>query len=217
MLLNIEYIYLIKRSKKAKYIRLKVNGKGNIELIIPKRVTLKEGIKFLESKREWLKLKVEKSKKQKQQFRYLGMEISLEHREQLKDNSVSMKLEGNKLLLQSAGQSIKDERELFENWLQKRAEEYIPKRVKELSTKYGFTWKSVKIKKLTSRWGSCSSKRNLSFNYKLMYFNAKIIDYVIFHELCHLVEMNHSQKFWHLVKSYVPNHRALRKQLNFTS
>jgi hypothetical protein len=63
------------------------------------------------------------------------------------------------------------------------------------------------------RWGSCSKKGNLNFNYKIALLPQRHSDYVIVHELCHLREFNHSKKFWDLVEQAVPNHRALRTEL----
>lgn len=71
----------------------------------------------------------------------------------------------------------------------------------------------IKIKKMKSRWGSCSRKKNLNFNAKLIYLPDDLIDYVIVHELCHLIEFNHSRSFWNLVAQTVPDHRKMRAEL----
>ncbi|MDX1700374.1 MAG: M48 family metallopeptidase, partial [Melioribacteraceae bacterium] len=84
----------------------------------------------------------------------------------------------------------------------------------EFSNRYNLEYNSIKIKNLKSRWGSCSSKKNLSFNLKLMYFNHKVIDYVIIHELCHLKIMNHSREFWNLVESIIPDYKERKSELN---
>ena len=78
---------------------------------------------------------------------------------------------------------------------------------------YGVSIRKVFIKNLTSRWGSCSQKGNLNFNYKLLFLPAEIADYIIVHEVCHLLEFNHSKKFWDHVAKTVPNHTALRCRL----
>jgi predicted metal-dependent hydrolase len=106
------------------------------------------------------------------------------------------------------------EEDLFTAWVRQRAEEYIPKKVEEFALKLGFKYNSVKIKKLSAQWGSCSFDKNLSFNLKLMYFNRKVIDYVIIHELCHLKIMDHSKRFWNLVEKVMPDYNKYRLQLN---
>ncbi|MBP6884352.1 MAG: M48 family metallopeptidase [Candidatus Pacebacteria bacterium] len=72
---------------------------------------------------------------------------------------------------------------------------------------------TIRIGNQKSRWGSCSKKGNLNFNYKVIYLPKEVLDYVIVHELCHLVHLNHSRAFWSLVESQIPNWSALRKEL----
>jgi len=73
--------------------------------------------------------------------------------------------------------------------------------------------KDIKIKKMKTRWGSCSKKKNLNFNAWLIDLPDYLIDYVVVHELCHLIEFNHSRAFWSLVSQTMPDHRSLRVQL----
>ncbi|MFA6252919.1 MAG: M48 family metallopeptidase [Patescibacteria group bacterium] len=73
--------------------------------------------------------------------------------------------------------------------------------------------KKISVRNQKSRWGSCSSKGNLNFNYRLCLLPSELADYIIVHELCHLQEMNHSQHFWLLVAQTQPNYRLLKKQL----
>lgn len=78
---------------------------------------------------------------------------------------------------------------------------------------YQFKWGKVTIRNQKTRWGSCSKKGNINFNYKIALLPAHISDYIIVHELCHLKEFNHSQNFWNLVAQTVPNHREVRNEL----
>jgi predicted metal-dependent hydrolase len=78
---------------------------------------------------------------------------------------------------------------------------------------YNFIYNDVRIKSHVTRWGSCSSKGNLNFNYKIALLPPELSDYIIVHELCHLGEFNHSQQFWDLVAKQIPNHIELRNKL----
>ena len=86
-------------------------------------------------------------------------------------------------------------------------------RIRHFNTVYQFELGKVFIKNHKSRWGSCSEKGNLNFNYKIIFLPAEFADYIIVHELCHLGELNHSPRFWDLVARTVPDHRSVRRRL----
>jgi len=78
---------------------------------------------------------------------------------------------------------------------------------------YGFKFNKIAIKNQKTRWGSCSRKGNLNFNYKIALLPERLADYIIVHELCHLKEFNHSPNFWNLVAEVEPDYLEIRKQL----
>ncbi|MFA6608682.1 MAG: SprT family zinc-dependent metalloprotease [Candidatus Paceibacterota bacterium] len=86
-------------------------------------------------------------------------------------------------------------------------------RLEHFNQFYNLSWKNISIKNTKSRWGSCSKKGNLNFNYKIALLPPHLADYIVVHELCHLGELNHSQNFWNLVSKTLPHHKELRRQL----
>jgi predicted metal-dependent hydrolase len=86
-------------------------------------------------------------------------------------------------------------------------------RLAHFNSFYNFSYNTVSIKAQKTRWGSCSRKKNLNFNYKIALLPLHLTDYIIVHELCHLAQMNHSAKFWTLVAQTIPDHTARRKEL----
>ena len=90
---------------------------------------------------------------------------------------------------------------------------FVESRLQYFNQVYQQKWGKVSIRDTQTRWGSCSKKRNLNFSYKLVLLPNALSDYVIVHELCHLIAFNHSKKFWDLVAITIPNWQQLRKQL----
>jgi predicted metal-dependent hydrolase len=86
-------------------------------------------------------------------------------------------------------------------------------KVKEFNKIYNFKYNKITIRNQTTRWGSCSKKGNLNFNYKIALLSEELADYLVVHEICHLGEFNHSKKFWTLVAKTISNYLILRKQL----
>jgi len=97
--------------------------------------------------------------------------------------------------------------------LSRRALERIRRRLTEYAPKIGVQFGRVTIRDQKSRWGSCSARHNLNFNWKLIMAPPEALDYVVIHELCHLIEFNHSARFWGLVKAQMPEYEAWKKWL----
>ena len=95
--------------------------------------------------------------------------------------------------------------------LRGKAESFLPRRVAELAKMFGFTYKSVQVKQLKRRWGSCNSKKELVFNLNLMSLDSLHIDYVILHELTHTIHMNHGEEFWSHLESVFPGCKKVAK------
>ncbi|MDE7257941.1 MAG: M48 family metallopeptidase [Lachnospiraceae bacterium] len=93
------------------------------------------------------------------------------------------------------------------------AKEYFPKRVAHFHQFTDGSYNRITIRDQKTRWGSCSARGTLSFNWRLMLAPPAILDYVVVHELCHLTHMNHSAAFWQKVESVYPDYRTARKWL----
>lgn len=85
------------------------------------------------------------------------------------------------------------------------------KKVVKWNKYFGFEFSEIKVKFHKTKWGSCSAKGNLNFNYKIIFLPEELQDYIVVHELCHLQEMNHSSKFWDLVGSIMPDYKKRKR------
>lgn len=107
---------------------------------------------------------------------------------------------------------LKDNRE---EYLKRKNEalKFSYERISHYNKIYNFNFNRICVKNQKTRWGSCSKKGNLNFNYKIVLLPIEMADYIIIHELCHLKELNHSPKFWNLVAKAAPNYLEIRKEL----
>jgi len=95
----------------------------------------------------------------------------------------------------------------------KDALQLVAARIEYFNRFYGCEYNRISIRNQKSRWGSCSINRNLNFNYKIALLPEEYRDYIIVHELCHLREFNHSERFWDLVSKTIPDYKRLRKEV----
>jgi len=100
----------------------------------------------------------------------------------------------------------------YQKW-KESARFLVFKKVEDFNRIYGFTYNRIFIRNQKTRWGSCSSNKNLGYNYKIIFLPEPCADYLIVHELCHLGEFNHSSRFWELVAHTVPDYKEKRKLL----
>lgn len=105
----------------------------------------------------------------------------------------------------------------YDDFYKQFSSEYLIPRVEYFSNKMDLKFSAIKFRKMKSRWGSCSSQRVITLNSELIKVKKELIDYVIVHELAHLVHMNHSKEFHLLVESYLPSSKTLRTELKGTS
>lgn len=94
-----------------------------------------------------------------------------------------------------------------------RAKRIFPERTAYFAKRMGVDYGRITIREQKTRWGSCSSKGNLNFNWKLVLLDPELLDYVVVHELAHRREMNHSKNFWKIVEAELPDYRERRRRL----
>ncbi|HPY42140.1 MAG TPA: SprT family zinc-dependent metalloprotease, partial [Thiolinea sp.] len=102
---------------------------------------------------------------------------------------------------------------VLQTWLKQYAKLYLPALLSQLATETGLSYQQCSIKNQQTRWGSCSSQGRINLNAKLLFLPAMWVRYVLIHELCHTRELNHSPRFWALVKQFEPNYPAIQRAM----
>ncbi|MCJ7552575.1 MAG: M48 family metallopeptidase [Ignavibacteriaceae bacterium] len=206
-----QFAYKLRLSRRAKNIQLQINQEGELQLVLPYRYRTIDHNSFIRSKTDWI-LKHLRNKQTKD-FLYFGNKIIIKPNYDLFEVKTQYHFKNDILSINISSDENPSLKLIYQNWLYERAVEYIPSRAMELAKTYSFNPKRISIRRQKTRWGSCSKSGVISINYKLMMLRKDLIDYVIIHELCHLIELNHSKKFWNLVKDIMPDYIELRKGL----
>lgn len=128
---------------------------------------------------------------------------------------IHVQRQGEDVMLEGPVESLHDAaaRTAIRGWLQALARTELEQRTQRWASTLGLQYRTIRLKDQKTRWGSCSSKGNLNFNWRLIMAPPDVMDYIVIHELCHLREMNHSTRFWSLVQAACPTYRQSRTWL----
>ncbi|GAB6158391.1 SprT family zinc-dependent metalloprotease [Desulfotomaculum varum] len=214
--------YRLKRSSRAGRVYLKIRPEEGLEVVVPARYPLAHLPSLIKSRQTWILQKLALMSQragqmkanrlaERQEVRLLGQYYRLVT--VFQEGPPAVELVGDKIIVMLP-QNLQDKlTQVLENWLRQQARVIIMERVELAVKKMNITYNQVFIKDQKTRWGSCSNRGNLNFNYRLVMAPLPVIDYIVVHELAHLVEMNHSKKFWALVENVCPDYRTHRQWL----
>lgn len=210
----------IRRSRIARNIRLRVDQRGNLGISLPLRAPLFLAKQLLESSRADIRQNLQTISKSRTVLRH-GDLIGKTHKLVIiKGDVQKSRIIGTTLEIalpeNAAIESPEVQRYIRTaalKALRTQAKAYLTRRLHQLATTYGFSYKKLRFTNAGTRWGSCSSTGTISLNIWLMQLPFELIDYVLVHELCHTKQMNHSSNFWALVETIAPNYKILRRSL----
>lgn len=185
-----------------------------LEVVLPVGIPTEKGIEFVQEKRDWISRHIKFLLPEHITYRFLGKTYEMMHTHDREDQRHSVQFDDTHVHISSPFNNTTPAYDIFHMYLQRRGKLFLPERCMQLAEQTGLKPVRITIRGQKSRWGSCSRRRSISLNYKLMQFRPEMIDYVILHELCHLQEMNHSPRFWNLVKQFVPHYKKIDKELN---
>ncbi len=218
---QLNFPYQIKRTSRKGSVAIQIRD-GQVRLLAPHRVPLRDLEAFLRSRAPWIHAQLQRPEANSRpnhqldagdSLLLLGQQHRIRHSTAEQPGIVHRKGE---LLLElpaayQAGEKASQYRlHLMLDWYQRQAESYLPERLHNWEARLPYQSSALKIRYYKSRWGSCDHKRRITLNTRLMLAPPAVIDYVIIHELCHIREMNHSPAFWQEVARYCPQYKQRR-------
>jgi predicted metal-dependent hydrolase len=219
--------YRVRVSPKGRSVRLRVTLQRGLEIVVPRGYDESKIPALLERKRHWVRAALERAESHR---KFFEPEPAWRLPIQIKLPAVGIvwhvmsratdvpwvavrEIGPEKLLVFGAIEDPEACRSALARLLIRQAREYLVPRLQSVSLKTGLRYKSVLIKRQRTRWASCSRRGTISLNAKLLFLPPPVADYVMIHELCHLVEMNHSKRFWQLVRQHYPGYRDVDARL----
>ena len=212
----------IERSKRKKTISLQVKD-NKLFIIAPGSVSKKSLDELIERKQSWIKKRAilnfeEQSLRNREfidneKFYFRGNEYRLSLNLGRKE---AVKIAGGFLLVTYIDDRSIDRnaiKRLLENWYVRESSKILKARTKELARQMKVQPSGITVKNYNSKWGSCSAKNKISYNWRIVMAPDCIIDYLIIHELSHIIELNHSKNFWQHVGNYCDDFQIKRKWL----
>ena len=216
--------YILVRSKRKTAV-LYVTASG-VEVRAPMRMPKREIDRFVASKEKWIDVKIAKLRERQLSrdafivnygdFIFLrGIKLPVIQSENKRTcfDPVYPSREGSGAFMIPEGFSPEQVKTACVKIYRKLAKKYLTERVSFYSDIMNTSPASVKINGAKTRWGSCSVKRNVNFSWRIIPANDDLIDYVVVHELAHLIEMNHSARFWEIVEGVLPDYRERQSRL----
>ncbi|MCX7120572.1 MAG: SprT family zinc-dependent metalloprotease [Gammaproteobacteria bacterium] len=217
--------YTIRHSKRAKRVSMRIYAGSGLEVVIPQRQKNFDVLGFINQHRDWIE-------KHAQQFTFLlpdnadekalpeiielksiNKNIDIIYRPINATTGVSYRVDKNKIIFYGAITDFSVCVPAVVQHLKKQAKKYLGELLNQLSIECNLPYQKLSIRGQKTVWGSCTAQKNIQLNYKILFLPKAIARYILIHELCHTVHLNHSVSFWKCVARFVPDFRAQVKLL----
>jgi len=215
-----DLVYTIKRSPKRRKMTITVERDRSVVVHAPETTTDEKIREVIESKKHWIYQKTKHKQKYSElphppgkelvngeSVLYLGRHYQIEITQ---DDTSEIQFDQRFVIPASL---LGERKKVLRNWYIERAKEKILPRVKSYAVALGVEFAGAKIVDDRYRWGSCTIKNNVNINWRLIKAPMYVVDYVIVHELAHLLEANHTARFWNIVRAQSPKMQKAKKWL----
>ena len=218
-----EVHYVVKSSARARRVSLRIRDSSGVEIVVPSRMRFPGAEPVLQRQASWIIRTLDRiarggndaalvSFEDGTRIPFLEQELTLRIVPATGRRARVVHADGE-LTVSLPPHRSGDVSPLLERWYFARAKEIIPRRVSELNRTCGFDYASVAVRNERTRWGSCSPRGTLNFNWRLLILPPFVADYLIFHELAHLKHLDHSDRFWRIVAGICPFYKDAERWL----
>ena len=203
--------YRIRRSDRAQRVRVTVGAAEGVEVVLPRRATARDAEAAVHELSDWIERRLRALEQAREEagappghVPYLGDALRLTP----EPGRTRVHRRGDALLVPDA-----NPRPALERWYRRAARTEIAPRVERAVAEAGLDFERLTIRGQRTRWGSCSTTGTLSFNWRLLLAPEPVLDYVVWHEVCHLEVPDHSKRFWRLLAHHRPGYRDQERWL----
>ncbi len=206
-----DFEYTVRRSPRARRVRVSVDVEAGVEVVLPQRAPARAAREAIAELRPWIERRLAEAEAVRAHVAaregtvpYLGDDLLLRPQ----PGRTRAHRRGPVMLVPEG-----DARPALERWYRRTARAEIAPRLDAAVAALGTRYTRLTIRNQRTRWGSCSTTGAMSFNWRLLLAPEEVLDYVVWHEACHLLVMDHSPRFWALVERHVPGYRAPQRWL----
>jgi predicted metal-dependent hydrolase len=204
--------YRVRRSDRARRVRVSVDAHGDVEVVLPRRSPERAAAAAIVELRPWIERRLADARAVRDAVAargaavpYLGTELALRP----EPGRTRVHRRGDVLLVPGDDRAPA----AIERWYRRTAHREIAPRLDAAVAALGARYEKLTIRNQRTRWGSCSTTGAMSFNWRLLLAPEAVLDYVVWHEACHLLVMDHSPDFWALVRHHCPGYENHRRWL----
>lgn len=219
--------YTIVHNRRSKTVRLRILASGMLQVTAPPGFNTKKLPNIIERNWDW----IEKTRTLAEEHRQnlasrgaswppermvlpiMGLDLAVRFAPPFSENKYRAVNKQEELVLHIQPENREVAVELIKVWLRKQARKCFTQELGQLSSQHGFNYTRLSLRFQKGKWGSCSSKKSISLNVRLLFLPSRLVRYVLVHELCHTRHHNHSPQFWAEVEGILPDYRQLRREL----
>lgn len=219
--------YTVRESHRAKHVNLKISRLGKLEVIVPTGFDQRRIPEILQQKQSWIERATERIETERSRLPCNSLDIppkqinltaigeifQIAYCQPTKLGFKTFEKQ-SRLTVWANAAEVETCQTLLRQWLAEKADRALIPWLLQVSQEIALPFTSARIRGQKTLWASCSGRKTISLNYKLLFLPAPLVRYVFIHELCHTVHLNHSRHFWQLVEHHEPNYKHLDKTLN---